>query len=101
MRTSLAWRFAVVATATVMLPAVSRGEDPPPARVVERIHAEGDFIDDPFALSPAGDRIAYITTDGATRSKLHVATVGDRKSDKAFAYGSITPERVEFLDEER
>src|SRR5262249_26255191 len=43
----------------------------------------------------------WITTDGATRSELHIATVGDEKSAKAFPYGSITPERIEFIDADR
>src|SRR5215467_12216953 len=69
--------------------------------VVQHLHASGDFIDDPFALSDDGRQLAWITTDGATRAQLHIGPVGDEKSAKSFAYSSITPERVQFLDAER
>src|SRR5438046_2651395 len=68
---------------------------PPAPRPFDRIHAEGDFIDDPFAISDDGTRIAWITTDGATHSKVHLAKIvasgggGDKKAVE-FPYSSIT-----------
>lgn len=98
-------RAAACVSATALLlglgGARSARADEPALKVVDHLHVDSDFIDDPFALSPDGAHLAWITTDGATRSQLHVATVGDRKGEKTFAYGSITPERVEFLDAER
>ena len=82
----------------------ARAADAPPPRLVDKIHAEGDFIDDPFAIAADGSRIAWITTDGATHAAVHLGQIGkigagaDHKSASAFPYGSITPERVEFLD---
>jgi hypothetical protein len=70
-------------------------------REIDHLRGDGDFIDDPFALSADGSRLAWITTDGATKAQLHFASVGDHKSEKTFNYGSITPERVQFLDADR
>ena len=93
---------AIAALALASPPALA-GEPPTP-RLVDHLHAEGDFIDDPFALSDDGTRIAWITTDGATHSRVHLAAVGSagaKGSARDFAYSSITPERVDFLDAER
>jgi hypothetical protein len=54
-----------------------------------------------MALSADGSRIAWITTDVATHTSVHIATVGDTKSEKSFSYNSLTPERIEFLDADR
>jgi hypothetical protein len=37
---------------------------------------ENAFIDDPFAISDDGQRIAYLTTDGASRGTLHFGEPG-------------------------
>src|SRR5579883_646394 len=69
--------------------------------LIARYHAEGSFIDNPFALSADGRRIAWLTTDGATHTEVHLATIGDKGEAPAFPFDGITPERVEFLDGER
>jgi hypothetical protein len=79
------------------LPALA---DPPTPPRLERYHAEGVFIDDPFALSADGARLAWITTDGATHADVHLASPG-RKGELSFPSGGINPERVVFLDAER
>lgn len=89
----------VCATGAARLPS-ARADEPAP-RVLTHLHASGDFIDDPIALSEDGTRMAWITTDGATRAVLHVGAVGDDKNAKTFPYGSITAERVVFLDNDR
>ena len=77
---------------------------PPAPKVLQHLHASGDFIDDPCALSEDGTRLAWITTDGATHARVHLAPINnlaDKKLAKDFAYSSITPERIEFLDGDR
>src|SRR5262245_34574151 len=89
---------AVLAALTASTPLYA---DEPAPRVVQHLHASGDFIDDPFALSEDGTQLAWITTDGATHAQLHIGPVGDETSAKSFPYSSITPERVQFIDAER
>lgn len=103
MRTVHAIVAAFVATTASAAWSTALADEAAPAapRTLQHIHASGDFIDDPFALSDDGTRLAWITTDGATHAELHVATVGDDKSERKFPYSSITPERVQFLDAER
>ena len=81
-------------------PGPLRADEPAP-RVLQHLHASGDFIDDPMALSEDGNQISWITTDGATHAQIHIGPVGDEKAAHAFPYGSITPERVQFLDAQR
>jgi hypothetical protein len=65
------------------------------------VHPERGFVDDPFAVSADGTRLAFVTTDGASHSELHLVRIGAAGLGASFPYPSITPERVEFLDGER
>jgi hypothetical protein len=95
-------QLLVVAAATLGAPAWTRADAGAgePLRL-ERYHADGLFIDDPFALSSDGKRVAWVATDGASRSEVRLATVGSNTSPAAFPFDGITPERVEFVDGER
>ncbi|MSP59196.1 MAG: hypothetical protein EXR72_02455 [Myxococcales bacterium] len=72
-----------------------------PPEKIDTVKAESGFIDDPFAFSDDGNLLAFITTDGATASKLHFVVPGGKVPEVAVKYPSITPERIDFLDGER
>src|SRR6185369_14424400 len=48
-----------------------------------------------------GSLLAYVTTDGATHSELHLVAVGEKQRAPGLPYPSVTPERVQFLDGSR
>lgn len=81
-------------------PLVARAETPAP-RPIDKYHHAQPFIDDPFAISEDGTRVAYVTTDGATKSSVHITTIGDTASAKEFPWPTYTAEHVFFLDNDR
>ena len=96
--TSRLLAFATLLTVATAAPASAQDSA---LREIDHVRGDSDFIDDPFAVSADGSRLAWITTDGATKAQLHLGSVGNRRGDKTFNYGSITPERLEFLDADR
>lgn len=91
-------RTLKLSLAALVLVATARA-DPP--RKIDSFKPESGFIDDPLAFSSDGKLLAYITTDGATASLLHFVAPGGGAPAVACKYGSITPERIEFLDGDR
>jgi hypothetical protein len=71
-----------------------------PAKLDE-LSAEKGFIDDPIAISDDGSTLAYLLTDGASFSEIHFGTIGSKENRSTVAYPSITPERMDFLDDQR
>jgi hypothetical protein len=60
--------------------------------------SESAFIDDGFALSPQGDRLAYIRTNGADVVQVEIVSLPAGKTDATFSIAQFTktPERVLF-----
>jgi len=59
---------------------------------------ESAFIDDGFALSPGGDRLAYVRTNGADVMQVEVVSLPAGKTDATFSIAQFTktPERLVF-----
>jgi hypothetical protein len=63
------------------------------------VHGEPTFIDDGFALTPAGDRLAFVRANGADKADLEVVALpsGERVGRFSIAAFSHAAERVLFL----
>src|ERR1044071_9959099 len=61
--------------------------------------SESAFIDDGFALSPQGDRLAYIRANGADVVQVEIVSLPAGKTDATFSIAQFTktPERLLFL----
>ncbi len=79
------------------LPGVAGAADAPRAVVQP---ARG-FIDDGFVISPQGDRLYYVATDGATWAELHAAALPEGKDVLLAADVPISVARLSLLPEER
>src|SRR5689334_13149620 len=69
-----------------------------PPKPVLTIHADARFLDDAFALSPSGDRLAFIRTNGAEQTDVEIVGVPGGASQSHFPLRGPAgiPERLVF-----
>src|SRR5262245_40173696 len=72
---------------------------PAPPKPIYATKSESAFIDDGFALSPQGDRLAYIRANGADVVQVEIVSLPAGKTDATFSIAQFTktPERLLFL----
>ncbi len=69
-----------------------------PSLLAEYKAPPNTFIDDAFALSDDGKLLAWVSTDGATGSQLHVVAPGGPDPEATCKVPTISAERIDFLD---
>jgi hypothetical protein len=87
--------ICVVIALAILGPATAPADAPKP---IFKAHAETLFIDDPLALTRAGDRLAYLLTDGAGRVEVHLVTLPEGKPEGTFSVAAQihSPEQLAF-----
>src|SRR5262249_15434951 len=83
--------MAVMVRLLLVWMAALAAPDAPAPKPIWVTHGESTFIDDPLALSPSGDRLAYVRTRGAEGAQRGWCARPGEKTGSPFRFPHSTP----------
>ncbi|HJZ86985.1 MAG TPA: hypothetical protein VKN99_17555 [Polyangia bacterium] len=89
----------VMAAVFGLLLLAAGGGEPAPKPVLV-VHGDTTFVDDAYALSPSGGRLAYVRSNGADIAQVEVAELPSGNVEARFSIAAFSriPERLSFTE---